>query len=164
MEEGVSEEKKTCDNARMEIRQLSDFKDVEEIYHSRMREDFPFNELHPLFVMRKLWDAGSYLCLGLYDGPELLGYAFFVRLQDDEKIFYLFDYLAISKDHRDEGLGSFFLKHLPSHIPSPACVIVEIEDPRKAKDEETREIRNRRSLFYEKRISDDGSYLQCLRR
>jgi hypothetical protein len=58
--------------------------------------------------MRRFWERGAYDCYGLFDGEEILGYAFFVRLGNN----YLFDYLAIAEEHRDEGPGTLFLRQL----------------------------------------------------
>lgn len=107
-----------------------------------MKKDFARNELRPLPSLRRSWDAEEYECYGLYREDELLGYAFFVK----QGKWYLFDYLAIAEEFRDHGFGSVFLKGLS--IPGAECVIGEVEDPDKAKDEEDRTQRERRLQFY----------------
>ena len=109
-----------------------------------MKRDFARNELRPLASLRRSWKNGAYECYGLFGGETLLGYAFFVRLGKN----YLFDYLAVSEEHRDEGLGSVFLRALAARFAGADCVIGEVEDPDRAKDEEDRAQRERRLRFY----------------
>ena len=122
------------------IKRISDFPQIEEIYRQYMRRDFARNELRPLSSLRKSWDAGEYECYGLYDEGELHGYAFFVKLGYR----YMLDYLAVVKEYRDSGFGSTFLRELPDMD----CVIVEVEDPEKAKNEDDQLQRERRMQFY----------------
>ena len=128
----------------METRRLTDFSQVEALYSSRMKKDFARNELKPLSGMRRSWENNAYDCYGLFDADEILGYAFFVRLGET----YLFDYLAITEEHRDEGLGTIFLQQLADHLRGADCVVGEVEDPDMAADEETRTQRDRRMQFY----------------
>ncbi len=94
--------------------------------------------------MRQSWQRGNYDCYGLFDGDEILGYAFFFRIRDC----CLLDYFAVEEGHRNQGLGSFFLQQLEHFIASAECAIVEVEDPDKAEDEEIKAVRNRRLQFY----------------
>ena len=109
-----------------------------------MKKDFARNELRPLANLRRSWERDAYDCYGLFRGEEILGYAFFVRLGGN----YLFDYLAIAGEHRDEGLGSAFLRLLAGCFADADCVVGEVEDPDKAKDAAEREQRERRLQFY----------------
>lgn len=129
---------------RVETRRLTDFAQIEVLYRSRLKKDFARNELKFLSGMRRSWENDAYDCYGLFDGDELLGYAFFVRLERN----YLFDYLAIAEEHRDRGLGSVFLRQLAACIKDADCIVGEVEDPDKAGDEETRALRERRMRFY----------------
>lgn len=128
----------------MQTQRLTDFAQVEKLYRTRMKKDFARNELKPLAGMRRSWENDAYDCYGLFDGDEILGYAFFVRQGEN----YLFDYLAIAEGHRGEGLGSIFLQQLANCLKGANCVIGEVEDPDKAKNEETRILRERRLQFY----------------
>lgn len=132
------------DPNKLNTRRLTDFAQVETLYKTRLKKDFARNELKPLISMRRSWEDNAYDCYGLFDGEEILGYAFFVRLGNN----YLFDYLAIVETHRDEGLGSIFLRQLADCLAGADCVVGEVEDPDKAKDEESRAIRERRLQFY----------------
>lgn len=128
----------------METRRLTEFGQIEELYRTRLKKDFVRNELKPLSGMRRSWENNAYDCYGLFDGETILGYAFFVRLGRN----YLFDYLAIAEEHRNEGLGSLFLRQLAACIRDADCIVGEVEDPDKAKNEETRITRERRLQFY----------------
>ena len=96
------------DGNRLSAGQLTDFAQVEALYKTRLKKDFARNELRPLVSLHRSWEKDAYDCYGLFCGEEILGYAFFVRLGKH----YLLDYLAIAEGHRDEGLGSLFLRQL----------------------------------------------------
>ena len=128
----------------MQSGRLTDFAQVEELYRTRMKKDFARNELKPLQSMKRLWEKDAYDCYGLFDGEELLAYAFFIRQGRN----YLLDYFAVAEEHRDEGLGSAFMQELLSLLKEADGVLVEIEDPDKAEDEKTRTQRERRREFY----------------
>ena len=123
---------------------LTDFAQIKRLYQTRLKKDFVRNELRPLSWIRRSWDNDAYDCYGLFDGDELLGYAFFVRLGKN----YLFDYFAIAEEHRDEGLGSLFLRELAACLKDADCVVGEVEDPEQAADEDIRAQRERRLRFY----------------
>ena len=128
----------------MTTRKLTDFAIVEQIYNTHMQKDFPVDEIKPLDMIRQLWNMDVYECYTLSDEDEMLGYAFFVRRERD----YLLDYLAIAEEHRNEGLGTLFLRQLKDCIQEANWIVGEVEDPDRAKDEETRALRERRMQFY----------------
>ena len=128
----------------MTTRRLTDFSRIEMLYNSRMKKDFLPDELKPLDTIRQLWTKQVYDCFGLFDDGEILGYAFFLRSGRN----YLFDYFAIAEDHRDEGLGSFFIRQLSGFAKEADCIVGEVEDPEKARDGETGRQRERRLQFY----------------
>ena len=128
----------------MITRQLTDFTQVELLYNARLKKDFSRDERRPLAAIRRAWKKSAYECYGLFDGTEIMGYAFFVRRERD----YLLDYLAVTEDHRDQGFGSLFLQHLAERLQGADCVVVEVENPDRVEDEETRSVRRRRLQFY----------------
>ena len=134
----------SSDLERLSTRRLTEFSQVEALYNTRLKKDFVRNERKPLISMRRSWEKNAYDCYGLYDGEEILGYAFFVRLGNSA----LLDYLAIAEEHRGEGLGTVFLRQLSACLRETDCVLVEVEDPEKAGDGETRLQRERRRQFY----------------
>ena len=125
-------------------RRLTDFRQVEKLYKSRLESDFAEDELKPLSAMKKSWEEGNYDCYGLFYGEEILGYAFFVSNGDN----CLLDYFAIKEDRRNEGLGSIFLKQLTACMEKEKYVIVEVEDPNQANSFDEKTLRNRRLQFY----------------
>ena len=126
------------------LRKLTDFSQIEMIYNTRMRYDFAPNELKPLDSMRQSWVKGSYRCYGLSEKDRIAGYAFFVIRERD----WLLDYFAIEAEHRDQGLGSLFLRLLSECVQEADCLILEVEDPEAAENEETKKERERRLQFY----------------
>ena len=128
----------------MITRRLTDFSQVEALYRTRLKEDFPPDELKPLDSMRRSWENGAYECYGLFDSADILGYAFFVRRDRD----LLLDYFAIARERRDRGLGSLFLRQLTEHIRGAECAVCEVQDPDKAESAEERMGRERRLRFY----------------
>ena len=74
---------------------------VEFIYKTSMMFDFPDDERKPLSMILEAMDKGVYECLGLMEEEEILGYAFFYKMDKD----YLFDFLAMTRDNRNKGYG-----------------------------------------------------------
>ena len=130
--------------ADLQTKRINDFSLIERLFKSRLKKDFARNELKPLSSMRRSWEKNAYDCYGLFCRDEILGYAFFVRLGKN----FLFDYLAIEESHRDEGLGSIFLRQLTACLTDADCVVIEVEDPDQAKNEADRVLRERRLQFY----------------
>lgn len=123
---------------------LTDFRQVDSLYKSRLVKDFAENERKPLSSMKESREKGNYDCYGLFEGEEILGYAFFVSNGDN----CLLDYFAIKEDRRNEGLGSIFLKQLTACMEKEKYVIVEVEDPNQANSFDEKTLRNRRLQFY----------------
>ena len=119
------------------------------LYFGRMREDFPPDEIKPLSAIERAMKRGEYVCFGAMDGEEILAYAFFIRLVEGKSGFALFDYFAVKKEARCTGVGSAFLQTLiKGPLKSMSAVLLEVDDPACAWDEEERNIRNRRLRFY----------------
>ena len=116
---------------------------VADIYQTHLCQDFPPDERKTLDILLKAMDVGKYECYALTEN-ELLGYAFFVKLERD----YLLDYLAIVRGKRDLGLGSVFLEKLFHQLKNADSMIVEVEEPSSGKNEAERTLRNRRKAFY----------------
>lgn len=114
------------------------------IYEDRMVNDFPPDELKPLQIMLDAIDKGIYECYGLENESSLVGYAMFVKNDED----YLVDYLAIFDEYRNRGLGGEFLKLLAKEKVNASSILVEVEDPLFAEDSEDKDLRVRRFNFY----------------
>ena len=138
----------------LHVRELTR-EEVRRVWHERMREDFPRNELKPLRMIEEALDRGEYLPLGASLPPDgaapeagdpIAAYAFFVTPGDAA----LFDYLAVRRDLRDRGYGSAFLRALAPTLSRFRTVLLESDDPDFAPDEGERAHRLRRLAFYEK--------------
>ena len=122
---------------------------VRALYCGRMQEDFPTDEIKALGIIERGMSRGEYFCLGAVAGEDILAYAFFVRRREEEREFALFDYLAVKKEMRCQGVGSAFLRALiAGPLKNMAAVLLEVDDPACARDPAEREIRNRRLSFY----------------
>ena len=119
--------------------------EIREIYRKRMKNDFPGNELKSLAMIEKVFREGRYLCYGAKEGTDILAYAFFVRTEGR----YLLDYFAVKKELRGSGIGSSFLKELNSRCLQEAdCVLVEVDDPSFARNDQEKAICECRLAFY----------------
>ena len=125
-------------------KKVTEFREVVEVYNSCMKRDFARNELRPLVSIRLSWKRNAYDVYFMTDGDMVLGYACFVRNGED----LLLDYLAIEKEHRDQGLGSVFLKQLTTCLTGSDLLVCEVENPESAVNENDRALRERRLQFY----------------
>ncbi len=134
---------------------------IEENYNTRMKRDFPPNEVKPLPMILKAVEAGTYRCYGLMDEHQrMLGYAYLVRLAGTED--YFLDYLAVDENRRNEGIGSYILTLLHEQFKDADSLIIEVENPALSEDEATRILRTRRYGFYLRNgVVDSGATAVC---
>ena len=119
---------------------------TEFVYNNFMKTDFPPAELKPLSFIRKAVNNGIYTCYGLFCDNVFLGYLFLEKLKDSDD--YLVDYLAVVSEHRNKGLGSKILMLLKKEIPNAKSILVEVEDPDHAENEDDKVLQTRRYNFY----------------
>ncbi len=117
-------------------------KEITQIYESRMRYDFPVQELKPLENIIEMMERGVYESLSVYDGNEQVGYA--LVLLAKESPYGLLDYLGIFPDARNRGYGGRVLSALAEHYRD-RTLMIESEHPEDAPDERMAE---RRLCFY----------------
>lgn len=122
--------------------------DMALIYENYMREDFPENELKPLKAMKKMYEEGTYTGYVLLDKDVILAYWFIVRSKEESCC--LLDYLAVAKELRGCGYGSHVMEQMKQSLNPGECLLIEVEDPKKATNEEELEEREKRLHFYEK--------------
>ena len=131
---------------------------VENIYNERMLVDFPADELRPLRIIISTIEKGMCDCYGLYDVNELIGYAFLLKKDNS----FMLDYLAISPEHRNKGIGAKMLKMLSECYADADNVLLEVEDPDKAETDEDRDLQSRRRAFYLRNgCTDTGLRMKC---
>lgn len=131
----------------MEIRVLSR-EEMGGVYKKHMKKDFPASELKPLEAMYHMLGRGKYLPLGLYDGADLIGYAYFAYAK--EKTVALIDYLAICEVYRGRGIGNQLLQKIREYLQDWYGIILEVENPDKAESEVERQAQEHRIAFYQR--------------
>ena len=118
---------------------------VRALYRRRMTADFPPDELKPLSAIERALARGKYACYGAMDGEDTLAYAFFVKLGEQA----LFDYYAVARELRGQGIGSRFMQALiAGPLRDMDCVLLEVDDPDFAPDAAELDNRRRRLDFY----------------
>jgi len=130
----------------LSCRQL-EMEQIESVYRRWMKKDFPPDELKPLRMIKKSLKNNAYLCIGLFDGETLCGYAYFV-VNRAEACSYLLDYFAIESSRRGKGLGSQFLSMLKEITAEAEYFLCESENPDYSKDEKECSLMQRRINFY----------------
>ena len=119
--------------------------ETEKIYHELMSRHFPAEEIKPWSKISELWDKGRYFAYSWEENGEFLGYALLYQANDG---YLLLDYYAVLSQERNKGYGSRFLHVLGEELQEESGIIIEVEDPAYAADEETRKLRERRINFY----------------
>lgn len=128
------------------------------VYKERLVWDFPANERKSLPVIHSAMDQGIYECYGLMDGEEVVGYVYLVCLDGE----YLVDYVAVDPSVRNRGLGSELLRLLLLYLEGAKSLILEVEDPDKAKTPEEKSLQTRRYEFYlRNHFYDTGVRVNC---
>ncbi len=131
---------------------------VERIYKERLIFDFPRDEQKPLNVILEAMDKGVYVCLGLVDENDAVGYVFLVKKGKD----YLIDYLAIYPEKRNSGIGGKMLLLLMEYFADADNVLLEVEDPDKCYDIDEKALQTRRRAFYlRNNCRDTGLRIMC---
>lgn len=128
----------------MQIR-LLDCAAAQQIYETRMVQDFPAAELKPFSAVREMMQAGIYEPLVLEDeAGHLQAYAWQVMLPGHRSA--LLDYFAVRKDLRGSGIGTQALHTLEEYYKERLDdLILECEHPEEAPDQA---IARRRIAFY----------------
>ena len=121
---------------------------AEALYDTRMKRDFPPDELKPFSMIRDAVGRDEYVCYGAMNEGEIVAYAFFARYVINGRALGLLDYFAVVERLRDQGIGGAFLNRLAAHMRDMDAVIIEVEEPSLARDPEERNTRQRRLDFY----------------
>ncbi len=129
----------------MEYKKAS-LQEIEEIYNTYMKKDFPPAELKPLSAIKYSVENGWYTVYIGYDEKGTKGYA---CIADCGNGFGFLDYFAIVKEYRGTGVGTEFFKNL-GEFTNFQVIILETESVESAKNEEEDFIRKRRIAFYKR--------------
>lgn len=119
------------------------------LFYDWMKKQFHPGELKSLPRIEQMCLREQYCAYGLWDDSELIAYALMANTSSVEDRVYLLDYYAVLPQYQDVGWGSRFLEMLRANLRGDA-IILEVEDPDYAPDEEEREHWQRRIRFYEK--------------
>ena len=129
---------------KLTIRKLNII-EVISTYNRYLKNDFPANERKPLFVILKSIIGGFYESLGCFNEEnKLVGYLFLVSFGKN----YLIDYLAVEKELRGTGIGSYLLNHLTEYYKDAEAILLEVEDPEYMATKPEEETANKRIEFY----------------
>ena len=129
------------------IRELT-LPEVRNAYTKYLKNDFPPDELKPLFMIERSLKKKQYICYGIFSEDEMCGYGFFVFTEEIGVRVYLLDYFAVREDLRDQGVGSFFLSSIKDILSVPGPVLVEVENPDFADGGEDQRLQEKRVQFY----------------
>ena len=81
--------------------------ELERLFHSHMKRDFPPDELKPLSRLLELMARGEYEPYGLFREGELAAYALYWKAGEDPYV--MLDYFAVLPEGRNQGTGSELL-------------------------------------------------------
>ena len=127
----------------MEIRKLK-INEIKSWYDTELSEAFIPDERKPLEDFYLLIEEGKYDILVLEEKGQILAYGCFWK--EEQIPFVLMDYLGVTKNLRNAGLGGKFLQELTHYYSVP--ILTESELPIDEDTEEENEIRRRRINFY----------------
>ncbi len=118
------------------------------VYHERMEEDFPQDELKPLPMLEGLVAQGINSVIGCFQEDILIGYYVLGREPGADLI--LLDYLAVVPERRGQGYGALILAHLRKELDEGTYLFIESENPEKAQGDEEQRVRSHRVAFYQR--------------
>ncbi len=113
----------------MELRMPSP-EQLRTVYDAHLREAFPAAELKPMDTMEQMWRDGWYRPWCLCDGDDIVGECF---LWLGHPGWALLDYLCVSPQRRNTGLGAVILQKLREREQG-TVIFGESEDPEDAPD------------------------------
>ncbi len=97
------------------------------LHRTELHEAFPAAELKPYAAMAHLCRRGAYHPIGAFEGAALVGYAILWSSPDERYV--LIDYLGVTKDRRNGGLGGEILRLLAERYAALDGILVESEAP-----------------------------------
>lgn len=121
--------------------------ETERIYEEHMKQDFPPLELKPLKTILTLLEEGTYRTMGYYEDGQLIGYSYLCHHRDEKIV--LLDYLAVVEGKRGCGYGKQILQNLQEIYANYDAILLEVENPDYAENDQELQQRTRRIQFYE---------------
>lgn len=128
------------------IRKIQD-EEINKIYNENFCKDFPIEQRKGIdikkftYLIKNIWDELLYT-----ENEEIKGYCM-TRIENKH---VLIVYFAVIEKYRGQGIGQKFMKELKEIYKENEVIILEVENPEKAKNNEEKEICKKRIKFYEK--------------
>lgn len=122
------------------------FKEFKDLYRKHIVKDFPSSERPNLEGFRKRmlkYNEETYIYEE--EGVER-GYCIIDQIQE----YVLVAFLAVYEGNRGKGIGTKILKELEEKYSNKKGILLEVEDPDFAKNENQKNIQERRIKFYER--------------
>ena len=122
------------------------FKEFKDLYRKHIVKDFPSSERPNLEGFRKrMLKYNEETFIYEEEGIER-GYCIIDQIQE----YVLVAFLAVYKGNRRKGIGTKILKELEEKYSNKKRILLEVEDPDFAKNENQKNIQERRIKFYER--------------
>ena len=122
------------------------FKKFKDLYRKHIIKDFPKSERPNLEGFRKrMLKYNEETFIYEEEGVER-GYCIIDQIQD----YVLVAFLAVYEGNRGKGTGTKILKKLEEQYSNKKGILLEVEDPDFAKNENEKNIQERRISFYER--------------
>ncbi len=122
------------------------FKEFKELYRKHIIKDFPKNERPNLQRFRKRMLKNNEETYIFEEDGNAKGYCIVDELQE----YILIAFLATYKENRGQGIGTKILRDLKEKYSNKKGILLEVEDPEFAKNEEEKNIQEKRIKFYKK--------------
>ena len=122
------------------------FKEFKDLYRKHIVKDFPSSERPNLEGFRKrMLKYNEETFIYEEEGIER-GYCIIDQIQE----YVLVAFLAVYEGNRGKGIGTKILKELEEKYSNKKRILLEVEDPDFAKNENQKNIQERRIKFYER--------------
>lgn len=123
-------------------------KELKKLYRTKLMKDFHREELLSFSTLKKTMRKGIQKIFLYKQEVNQPNCAYFVVSEIDDYIFI--HYLAVYPQYRGRGIGSKLLQDIIKQYQDKKVIILEVEDPKFAKNKKEEEIQNRRIAFYKK--------------
>ena len=122
------------------------FKEFKDLYRKHIVKDFPSSERPNLEGFRKrMLKYNEEIFIYEEEGIER-GYCIIDQIQE----YVLVAFFAVYEGNRGKGIGTKILKELEEKYSNKKGILLEVEDPDFAKNENEKNIQERRIRFYER--------------
>ena len=130
----------------MELKPLELKQFKKEIY-KYYKELFPTEERKPYRILKKSYNKGITIILGIKEIDKFIGFMIINKIKDNQ--YLQLDYFAIFKEYQSKGYGKKSIKELKEKYNSYNGIFIEIEKLGLGENEEENIQRERRAKFYE---------------